>query len=159
MATRVQRARGGGWKFRLTSEERDLVRGLPALVRALVEEGDRDDPVLKRLFPSASLDDAELAAEFDALSRDELRRERLANLDAVEATIDADRLTDDELMAWVAVLNDVRLTLGVRLGVGEDTTPADFVDEGDRATYAMYGYLTWLQDDLVGALADAVEGS
>lgn len=159
MATRVQRARGGGWKFRLTREERDLVRGLPALVRALVEEGDRDDPVLKRLFPSASLDDAELAAEFDALSRDELRRERLANLDAVEATLDADRLTDDELMAWVAVLNDVRLTLGVRLGVSEETTPADFADEGERATYAMYGYLTWLQDDLVGALADAVEGS
>lgn len=159
MASRVALARGGGWRFRLTPEERDLVRGLPALVRTLVEEGDAEDPVLKRLFPSASLDDAELAAEFDALSRDELRRERFANLDAVERTIDAERLTDDELEAWVAVLNDVRLTLGVRLAVTEETTPSDFASEGDRATYAMYGYLTWLQDDLVGALADAVEGS
>ncbi|MFM8998900.1 MAG: hypothetical protein ACKOKE_02305, partial [Actinomycetota bacterium] len=84
MATRVARARGGGWRFRLTREERDLVRGLPALVRSLVEEGDPTDPVLQRLFPSASLDDAELAAVFVALSRDEHRPERRATREAGE---------------------------------------------------------------------------
>ncbi|MFM8998613.1 MAG: DUF2017 family protein, partial [Actinomycetota bacterium] len=116
-------------------------------------------PGLPRLAPAAPPDAAERAAACAALPRAQLRRQRLANLEAVERTIDADRLTDDELGAWVGVLNDVRLTLGVRLGVTEETTPADYPDEGERATYAMYGYLTWLQDDLVGALADAVEGS
>jgi hypothetical protein len=123
-------------------------------MRAVLGEGEREDPVMKRLYPSAYLDDESAAAEFDTAVRDDLTRERLDALDGFERTVDAKTLTDDELAGWLAVLNDARLVLGVRLSVTEETVPSDFRgDETAMASYALYAFLSYLVEEIVDALS------
>jgi hypothetical protein len=64
------------------------------------------------------------------------------------------RWSEDELLAWLAALNDVRLVLGVRLAVTEEATVADFAGdpEAERA-YDLYRYLSYLEEQVVDALS------
>jgi hypothetical protein len=63
------------------------------------------------------------------------------------------QLTEEEALAWLGVLNDVRLTLGVRLEISDDldgdVDPADPRAPGLRLLY----YLGWLEEHLVAALS------
>lgn len=154
----VRRTLSGRYAVRLSSPERDLLRGIPSILRSVLDADDRADPVNRRLFPSASLEDERQAAAFDALVRDDLERGKREHLEVLERTLDAERLSEEELTAWLAAINDVRLVLGVRLGVSEESTPADFQDDESRASFALYGYLTWLADDVVTALSGSLPG-
>ena len=62
-------------------------------------------------------------------------------------------LTAEQVDAWLAVLNDARLTLGVRLNITEDFEPValDPANE-EAAAYAAYAWLTYLEDEMVQAL-------
>jgi len=124
------------------------------MLRGLLEQVDRTDPALRRLFPSAYPDDEEAAAEFDSVVRDDLVAQRTAAIETMERTLRALRLTEVELLAWLAAMNDLRLVLGVRLAVTEESTPEDF--DGDpqtQATYGLYTYLSYLEEDVVLALS------
>ena len=60
-------------------------------------------------------------------------------------------LEPDDVQAWLAVLNDVRLVLGTRLEITEDdwdVTP----DDPRAGAYNVYAWLTHLQGDLVDQL-------
>ena len=150
---RIKRTRRG-FEVRIPTEERDVLRTLPEQVRALLDEGDRDDPAMKRLYPSAYLDDEGAAAEFDSAVRDDLTRQRLEAVEGFERTLDAKTLTADELGVWLAVLNDARLILGVRLAVTEETVPSDFRDDDTAmASYALYAFLSYLVEEIVEALS------
>lgn len=155
MFERVKRTRAGEYQLRITQEERDVLRTLPAQLLELLSEGDPDsDPAMKRLFPLAFLDDAEAAAEFDGAVRNDLMAHRLRAIATMGRTLDAPRLSEDELEAWLAAINDLRLVLGVRLMVTEETGPQDF--EGDQASqrsFALYAYLSRLEEELVSALS------
>jgi hypothetical protein len=86
--------------------------------------------------------------------RGELTSSRLAALLTVEATLEADRLDEEQLSAWCGALNDLRLVLGERLGVTEDLYEAGIDPRDPRAQeLALYGWLTWLQGNVVEALA------
>jgi hypothetical protein len=153
VARRIKPSRRG-FDIRLPARERDVLRTLPAQLGELLDDGDREDPVVRRLFPSAYLDDVEAAAEFDSVVRDDLVRERRRALEEMTRTIDATSVNEEELLAWLAVVNDVRLVLGVRLAVTEETTPADFAGDGDAETsYALYAYLSYLEEEMVEALS------
>ena len=69
-------------------------------------------------------------------------------------------LTADELGVWLAVLNDARLILGVRLAVTEETVPSDFRDDDTAmASYALYAFLSYLVEEIVEALSgEALQG-
>ena len=150
---RVKRMRGGGFLVRLTTSEREAIRGVPGMLRDLLRGGDPADPALQRLFPPAFVDDPERSAEFAHMVHDDLLAQRMAAVDTMERTIDADRLSEDEVAAWLAAINDVRLMLGVRLDVNEASTPLDFEDDDERAaSYAVYAFLSWLEEDIVAAL-------
>jgi Domain of unknown function (DUF2017) len=153
---RVKRSRLGGYVVRLPSAEREVLGSVPPMLRSLLLEPDRDDPALRRLFPAAFLDDERAAAEFDEVVRDDLLGQRLAAIETLERTVGSDRLTEEELSAWLAAVNDVRLVLGVRLAVTEESTPAEFESdpETERA-YALYSYLSYLEEEMVEALAGA----
>jgi hypothetical protein len=86
---------------------------------------------------------------------DDLMRRRQAALDIVDETIDADQLDEDQLTAWMGAINDLRLVLGTRLDVSEDMD-IDALDNDDPLTpaFALYGYLGWLQEQIVAALAN-----
>jgi Domain of unknown function (DUF2017) len=153
-ARRVKRSRLGGYVVRLPSAEREVLGTLPPMLRALLSEQDPDDAALRRLFPSAFLDDEKAAAEFDSVVRDDLMGQRLAAIETLERTLGSDRLSEEELSAWLASVNDLRLVLGVRLAVTEESTPEEFGgDPETEQAYALYAYLSYLEEEMVEALA------
>jgi uncharacterized protein DUF2017 len=152
---RVKRVRGGRFALRITAAERDVLRSLPAQLRELLTERDvAASPDLRRLFPTAYPDDPEKAAEYDGMVRDDLMAERLAAIEVMERTIDSDRLSEVELLAWLSAINDLRLVLGTRLDVPEDLSELDVHPGDPRAeSLALYAYLSILEEDAVAALS------
>jgi uncharacterized protein DUF2017 len=142
---------GGGYRLRLGAQERDAVRELCAELRPVIASG---ADAAARLFPPAYRDDPAASAAFDELVRDGLEAERLAAFDAVTATIDADELDEQQAGAWCGVLNDARLILAEQLGVTEELYEGGIARDDPRAPeLAFYAWLTWLQGEIVEALA------
>ncbi len=141
-------------RVRLPPVERELLLGLRAELLSLLENTP-DDPDLARLSPPA-YDDKRKEAEYRRLMDDDLLAGRRSALDVLEATAGKEELTADEAEAWLRALNDLRLVLGTRLDVSEETF-AEGLDLSDpRAPeLAVYGYLSWLQEALVDALSAA----
>jgi hypothetical protein len=148
---RVERTRRGRYRLRLPDQERELLRALPGQLRELLGT---DDPAVGRLFPPAYQEDTERQAEYESLVSPELSRERLDALGVMERTIDATHLTEDEVTAWLGSVNDLRLVLGTRLEVTEDTYEEGVPDDDPRSPgFALYAYLGWLEEQIVDALA------
>ena len=128
-----------------------LLRSLAPRMRELLGS---DDPVLERLFPVAYPEDEDRETEYRLLVRDELRASHLAALIALEETADAERLDEEQLLAWMRAVNEVRLVLGTRLDVTEegDERPTE-ADDPRTTAFAVYDYLTWLQGEIVEALS------
>jgi hypothetical protein len=149
---KVERTRDGSFKLRLDREERDLLRTLPTQLQELLKDTP-DDPSLRRLFPPAS-DDEEVETEYRRFMADDLRDRRLEATAVMAATVDAERLSEEEVSAWLSTLNDLRLVLGTRLDVTEDLDPSTVGPDDDRAPgLALYGYLSWLVEQIVEALS------
>jgi hypothetical protein len=115
------------------------------------------DPVMARLLPEGHRGDPELAADYRELTETSLRSGKTDDLAVVRATLPEDggeiRLDRDQAGAWLRSSNDLRLALGTRLDVTEDTEPpAEIADEQDQQL-AVYYWLTSLQGSLVDALA------
>ncbi|HEY7561777.1 MAG TPA: DUF2017 family protein [Gaiellaceae bacterium] len=148
----IQAVGRGEYRVSLADAERELLRMLPAELRTLLGT-DPDDRSLRRLFPPAyEEDDAE--AEYRRLMGAELLDGRREALRILEETAGNDRLTQEELDAWLAALNDLRLVLGTRLDVTEETYDRE-VDPRDPRAYehSVYLYLSWLQEHAVAAAA------
>ena len=128
------------------------------LLRSLYDDladllADPDDPVVRRLFPPAHAD-PENEQQYRELVRDQLVAGRAEALDVVRATLREKILTAEEADAWLRGLNDLRLVLGTRLDVTEDTDFEVELDAGERGReLAVYAYLTWLQEQFVEALS------
>lgn len=124
-----------------------------------------DDPALLRLFPDGYLDDPEAAGEFRRFTERGLREQkhgRLTTATELLSTIPSgDQVHDvavspDQAEAFLGVLNDLRLVLGVRLGIVSDDQDVteDWADDDPRvATFAAYQWLTWLQASLLDVMA------
>jgi len=148
---RIERQRDGTIRLRLPAEERDVLRALPGQLRELLGT---DDPSLVRLFPPAYAEDREADDEYGALVRDELREDRLDALQVVEATLEAEQLDEKQLAAWLDALESLRLVLGTQLDVTEETYAHDLDPSHPAApALALYGYLSWLQEQAVEALS------
>ena len=156
LARRVKRTRSGQFQLRLPPEERQLLRDLPAQLRELLEE-DPEDPALRRLFPPAYTQEVDLQAEYHDLMGGDLKQSHLSALAVMEETVDAEVLSEEEAAGWLAAINDLRLVLGTRLDVSEDMA-GEQVDPSDpRAPMlAVYGYLSWLEEQMVEALASSL---
>ena len=147
-----ERGEGGGVELRLSREERSLLAGVVAELRALLE-GAPGDPSLRRLFPPA-YDEAEDESAYRDLMGGELLEGRLAALELVAQTLERERLSADEADAWLRALNDLRLVLGTRLDVREDTFADELRRDDPRApALAIYAYLSWMQEQLIEALS------
>jgi hypothetical protein len=145
-----KRSRSGRYQLHLSRDERELLRSLPQQLNAVLGEHDAS---LRRLFPPAYTDDPEREVEYQGLMREELLGRRQAAHETMARTIDANDLDGEELNAWLATLNDFRLVLGTQLDVSEDDV-GDVGEMGDKAPeYALYRYLTYLEEAVVEALA------
>ena len=133
---------------------------LEAMVHGPGADKPPEDPVLARLLPDAYRDDPEAAGEFRRYTELSLRDGKVAAARTVLGTLPERggriRLSQPDAEAWLRALNDVRLALGVRLGVTDDfeevgngLNPAD-----PRAAYVwVYHWLAYLQESLVEALS------
>jgi hypothetical protein len=148
----IERGKGGEVRLRLSRDERALLAGLVAEVRALLD-GAPGDPSLRRLSPPA-YEEADDERAYRELMGSELLDGRRAALDLVAETVDQKRLSPEQAETWLRALNDLRLVLGTRLDVREDT----FAQEPDLSdprghALAVYAYLSWIQEQLVEALS------
>jgi hypothetical protein len=133
------------------------------------------DPALARLLPDAygpggaTGDDGEPeepeetdernSAEFRRLTERELRTGKMADADALIGAVPDSGgkvvLDEEQAQQWLRALNDVRLSLGTRLGVSEDASD-DFDrlpnDDPRSAAYEVYVWLSVLQESLLSAL-------
>lgn len=120
-------------------------------------------PILERLLPAGYRDDPEAAEEFRRLTDGELRatkgRALQRMLDDVATagglasgkTLKID-LEADAAESWLHAINDVRLALGTHLDIREEVQSeqrANALDEQERDSYAIYDWLTWLQESIV----------
>jgi hypothetical protein len=124
-----------------------------------------DNPILLRLLPDGYRDDPEAAGEFRRLTDSDLRASKgralhrlIDDVAAAEAEESGKKLKidlDDEAAeSWLHAINDVRLALGTHLDIqeeGAEEQRAD-ADEATQATYAIYDWLTWLQEAIVRPL-------
>ena len=141
----------GGVRLRFHEGEVLLLRELLDELEGLLE--DPDDPGLRRLFPQAH-EDPESEEQYRSLVRDQLLGGRSKAIAVVRDTLDKETLRPDEVDAWLRALNDLRLVLGTRLDVTEDLDYENLdLNEPRGRDLAVYGYLTWLQEQLVEAIA------
>jgi hypothetical protein len=151
---RIRRTGPGRYAITLVEEERRLLGNLAEQLGELLEST-TDDPTLRRLFPTAYHDDVERDREYQQLVRDELLTRRLAALDTVATTLAATEVDQGELTAWMSALNDLRLVLGTRLDVSEESRVPD-PDDPDAPAFYVYGYLSELLGEVVDALSDGL---
>jgi Domain of unknown function (DUF2017) len=174
------RATSGGVTARFAASHARIVRDLVGQIAVLVggdePSGDADDlaaelglsdstelpddPVLARLLPDGYAEDPGAAGEFRRYTEQGLRDGKVAAARTVLDTLPARggrvRLTEADAQAWLRALNDVRLALGVRLGVTDDfDEQSEEIDPGDpRSAYVwVYHWLAYLQESLVDALS------
>jgi hypothetical protein len=113
---------------------------------------DPDDPELRRLFPPAYSEPTD-DEQYRSLVRDQLVSGRSKALATVRATLSSDTLDADQADQWLRALNDMRLLLGTRWDVTEQLDYGKLdLDEPRGRELAVYGYLSWLQEQLVEAL-------
>jgi len=158
-------ARGGDVVARLEPAEAGIMGLLLDQLEQLLEADADDvagDPVIARLLPEGHRGDPELAADYRELTEASLRSGKADDLATVRATLPEDggevRLDADQASAWLRSTNDLRLALGTRLDITEDTEPPDDVIGEDEQQLAVYYWLTALQGSLVDALAAARAG-
>lgn len=134
---------------------------LAAMVGITSHDSPPEDEVLHRLLPNAYSDEAD-ASEFRRYTESTLRAKKQAHAvsmrihlkSSTDGTVDLDHT---EANAWLGAINDVRLALGVRLKV-ENNSHEELEllapDDPMRGVYAVYTWLGWLQETLLEALID-----
>jgi hypothetical protein len=152
MERRIERTGDGDYAVHLPEGERELLRRLPEELRTVLEVAP-EDPALRRLFPRTYEDDRDEQAYRELMGDEPLEGRRRA-LGILAETAEAERLTAEQAQAWLTALNDLRLVLGTRLDVTEDSLVGDLPDDDPRTPeLALYAYLSWLQEQLIEALA------
>jgi hypothetical protein len=146
-----------------TAQAGDEIAALEALLQAPPADeapAAPRDPVLARLLPDGYRDDPEAASEFRRYTEPSLRsaKQEVAQqmLDTLPDAGGRIRLTQEQAMAWLKALNDVRLALGIRLGVTEDFEEqwGSLAQDDPRWTaFEVYAWLGAVQESLVQALA------
>ena len=135
----------------LTDVESSLLAGLLDDFAAMLAVPDLADPVYQRLFPDGYTDDEAASAEYRELVESDLRASRTGRLQSCRAELPAGagRISLDGEAAdrWLRVLNDLRLSLGTRLGVTEESE----FDHAEPAV-AIYHWLSAVQELLVEKL-------
>lgn len=142
----------GRWDLNLGAPDRDLLAALADQLLEMLDE-EPDDPALRRLAPTAYLDDPEREAEFQLLAGDELRASRRASLEVACSVANATVLDDAEVTAFVQAVNALRLVVGTRLDVAEDDDGPTGPDDPDARLWFLYDFLNHLLYNAVDSLS------
>jgi hypothetical protein len=155
----------------LSIDEVRVLRRVASEVVGLLTEGfDHEDPVVVRLFPAVYPEDPQEAEDFRRFTEGDLKTSKIDQAGAVLAALPAEddleaagaevRLDPEAAEAWLRAINDVRLAMGVRLDI-TDQTDLDFElteemtrDAGSARVFqlSVYAYLGYLQESLLDAI-------
>lgn len=152
--------------LQLRAVEADAIVGLARSVRIVLDAPlppAGDEAARDRLFPRAYLDPTEDAAElaFQAAVHADLAAGRIDAIDGLIADLEgAERLRDgvrvlltaERAGRWLGAMNDLRLTLGTRIGVADDEPEYRGPVAADAGEVGLYHWLTGLQEALISHL-------
>lgn len=157
MSNGVRPRRNGHYEIRIGERERELLRSLATQMQELLEAGaDPADAAIGRLFPVAYPDerDEDRQTEYRLLVHDELRASLRTALGVLEESLSAKLLDEERMVSSMRAINSLRLVLGARLGVTEEGDERPSTDDDPRTgVFAVYDFLTWLQGEMLEALA------
>lgn len=149
---RIRTGDDGTLTLRLSDAEQSLLATVGA--ELVAELDDPDDPSLRRLFPPGYSDDAVRDAGYQVQMGDELRQGHIAAARCLIETAHAERLDAEQAAAWLRSVNAVRLVLGTRLGITDDTEPVRIgPDDPDLGAWVAYDFLSGLLDELITTLS------
>jgi hypothetical protein len=134
---------------------------LAAMVGITTHDSPPEDEVLLRLLPNAYADQVD-AAEFRRYTESTLRGKKYAHSMSMRITLKSSvdgivEVDHDGANDWLGAMNDIRLALGVRLKVEQNSHEELELlapDDPMRGVYAVYSWLGWLQESLIVALMD-----
>ena len=141
----------GTFTINLQDHERETMLDLVGQLETVLSRGP-DDERLRRLYPTAYNENPEHDAEYQGFMREELTQSRAASIATVREMLSSDSpVTENQLGAFMMVLNNLRLILGTLLDVNEDD---DEPDETDPlyGQWQLYGYLGWLLEWVISSL-------
>ena len=141
----------GTYTINLQDHERETMLDLVGQLETVLSSG-LDDERLRRLYQTAYNENPEHDAEYQGFMRDELTQSRAASIATVREMLSSDSpVTENQLGAFMMVLNNLRLILGTLLDVNEDD---DEPDETDPlyGQWQLYGYLGWLLEWVISSL-------
>jgi hypothetical protein len=149
----------GDSTMHLEQAEADLLRQLVVEMQSLLAaQSVKEDAVVERLFPNAyeSLEDEKA---FRDLVGDDLRRHKLDALTEVRSALGSGgsatvTLSGDAATAWLTTLTDMRLAIGTRLDVTEETMSQALEDEDpSSSSLLVLHWLGWVQESILQAVA------
>jgi len=150
VALSFRRNGDGSFGITLPLHDRSLLEALVPQMRVLLQE---HDPDTWRLFPNPYPKHDRAADEYSDLIGDDLKDKHIAALNTVEDTLDVKRLEEDQMVSWMHAINHLRLFMGTRLGVTEESDFDDFDTEEKLALFEMYSYLGAVLELIVRAIA------
>jgi hypothetical protein len=147
----------GSVTIRFSEDEAELLRRLLAEMETLLASRSDRDPVVGRLFPRA-YEKRKEEGSYRALVGDELVSTKKANLRTAgdmlgqEGAAEA-ALSEDQAEAWLALLTDLRLAIGMRLDVTEEKMSEDIdPDDPEAAALSVLHWLGWVQGTILEAI-------
>ncbi len=141
----IRRIDHGRFEIDLHPQIRQLLLDLKEMTLSHVEEA---SPTAKRIYPVAYQSSPEMEMDFERLTREPLTDRHRQNLNIFEGSLSKSELSEDEALAWIGALNDMRLVLGTALDIAEDQETPD-EDDPNYDGYVVYDLLTYLQGMLI----------
>lgn len=142
----------GSFSINLSEDERNTMLGFIDQLESVLSSGPEDDRV-RRLYPTAYNENPDHDAEYQNYMRDELTQSRAAAIVIVREMLNTNAtVTEAQLVAFMTVLNNLRLVLGTLLDVSEeDDEPEE--DDPEYGQWQLYGYLGWLLEWIITSLS------
>jgi hypothetical protein len=158
------------YEARLSRHEAGVLAQLVAQMVALIRDDlDRADPAIERLFPALYPDDPRAESELREVTEGALRDSKESSarvvLDTLAGSDGELHLDGEQAHSWLLALTDLRLVLGVRLGLNDETDLVSELDDavaddplGERVhAITIYHYLSFLQESLVSAITSGLD--
>jgi len=147
----IQRQKDGTFLLLIGDDEREIFLNLLDQLAEVIT--DPNNPAVRRLFPAAYINDDERNNEYARLMHEELAASKTASIASARHLLESPNpMSADDLMAFMQVVNSLRLILGTLLDVDESDGPLPDPDEPEAASWHLYTYLGWLLEWIVEEL-------
>ena len=140
----------------ITSPDSEVVKNedpLAALIGIDSQAAKPTDPISTRLFPDAYPDDPDASMEFRRFTERSLRDTNVTRAKRVLADLEGRTkltLNPDQWQQWVGFLNSLRLALGTRLEIDQESwTEERSESDPFYQLHELYNWLTWMQETLI----------